>query len=29
MIIDKFGEAELISFSSDITNIFKELNNGD
>lgn len=28
MIIDKFGEAELISFSSDIINIFQELDNG-
>lgn len=28
LIIDRFGEAELISFSSDITNIFKELENG-
>ena len=28
LIIDRFGEAELIKFSSDITNIFKELENG-
>ena len=28
LIIDRFGEAELIKFSSDITNIFKELDNG-
>lgn len=28
MIIDKFGEAELVSFSSDILDIFKELDNG-
>lgn len=29
MIIDKFGDSELISFSSDIINIFNELENGD
>ena len=28
MIIDRFGEAELINFSSDIINIFSEIDNG-